>query len=469
MPLTEIVLTTIAEKVFSYALDQSQSVVEDWVRKKLNLDPKQQAFKRSLKRAFNTFEQHYPQQAADLFNASFFEHEGAPILARFLVRDGRPDPGELATCWADSLNIHNAERRTTLVRDLEPAASDFLDDLARELKKEPELSDLNDSRTFEQLAGDLQAIRYKLGAEQATPGTLRDYLRWLIERNLYLDPRGTYQTQRQVQVKLDEVYISLRAQRDKSPGEVDRRLLEQEMARLEAKSKAESGLGDANFPILIRIADLLANKLAGGNCLVLLDGLDEIVSADDRQKVIERIQDFIRHHDNRPNRFLLTSRIAGYRSAPLGETFIHYTVQEMDETQMRRFLERWCNAVEEAQTPDLSQETRTAVAQREIGGIMQAVQDAPGVRRLAANPLLLALGFVGVDSPEDAADLLETAILAEGEEAEELGFSPSPYEDLLGRDYLFALTMSKLFRLSGTVCWMKITMFVVPVLRHLCS
>jgi len=716
MPLTEIFLTTIVEKVFSYALDQGQGVIEDWVRKKLNLDPKQQAFKRALKRAYNKFEKKYPQWAADLFNASFFEHEGAPILAQFLVRDGHPDPSELATYWADSLNIRNSERHTTLVRDLEPAATDFLDYLAQELKKEPELSDLNDSRAFEQLARDLKAIRYKLEAEQATPGTLKDYLLWLIERNLYLDPRGTYQTQRQVQVKLDEVYISLRAQRDKSPGEVDRRLLEQEMAQLEAKrargnlsaevievedqrehllarldnhkidttnapgeilelaevvnrherlvilgdpgsgkstllrylalkhaqalyagrSKAVSDLGEARFPILIRIADyaehgmpngkslsnyladyynmhecpkfgladLLANELAEGNCLVLLDGLDEIVSADDRRKVVERIEDFIRYHDNCPNRFVITSRIAGYRSAPLGDPFVQYTVQEMDDTQIRRFLERWCTAVEAAQTPELSQEARDVVARREIDGIMQAVQSTPGVHRLAANPLLLrtlalihrtgaqlpqkrielyklaadtlgrtwrtaqgvpesalvddryltrllgrlaywlhenkstgtaseqevyrelgqewalikgldweednpdienevkkflqavrehtglfverapklygfmhltfeeyyaarylvarsknraklireylhqprweepillAIGFVGLDSPEDAAELLETAIMAEGEEAKELGFTPSPYEELLGRDYLFAL------------------------------
>jgi predicted NACHT family NTPase len=320
MPLTEIVLTPIVEKIFSYALDQGQSVIEDWVRKKLNLDPKQQAFKRALKRAYKKFEQQYPQQEADLFNASFLEHEGAPILAQFLVRDGHPDPSELATYWAGSLNVRNPERRTTLVRDLEPAATDFLDNLAQELKKEPELSDLNDSRTFEQLARDLNAIRGKLGAEQATPGTLRDYLRWLIERNLYLDPRGTYQTQRQVQVKLDEVYISLRAQRDKSPGEVDRRLLEQEMARLDnrvidtknapgeilelaeavnrherlvilgdpgsgkstllrylalkhaqalyaGRSKAGSDLVDARFPILIRIADYAEHGMPHGKSL----------------------------------------------------------------------------------------------------------------------------------------------------------------------------------------------------------
>ncbi len=122
---------------------------------------------------------------------------------------------------------------------------------------------------------------------------------------------------------------------------------------------------------------------------MLLDGLDEIVNADDRRKVVERIEDFVRYHGNRPNRFVITSRIAGYRSAQLGEPFAHYTVQEMDETQIRRFLERWCTAVEAAQTPDLSAEARQVVAQREIDAIMKAVKTSPGVQRLAANPLLL--------------------------------------------------------------------------------
>ena len=130
MPLTEIILTKITEKVFSFALDQGQSIVEDWVRKKHNLDPKQQAFKRALKKANKKFEKKYPQWAADLFNASFLESEGALILAQFLIRDGNPNPSELATRWAESLNINNPERRTTLVRELEPAVSDFLDYLA---------------------------------------------------------------------------------------------------------------------------------------------------------------------------------------------------------------------------------------------------------------------------------------------------------------------------------------------------
>ena len=112
---------------------------------------------------------------------------------------------------------------------------------------------------------------------------------------------------------------------------------------------------------------------------MLLDGLDEIVNADERLGVVKQIEDFVRHYIGKANRFVITSRKAGYRSVPLGEPFTHYAVQEMDETQMRRFLERWCQAVEDAQTPELSLQERRNMAKREIESIMRAVQSSSGV------------------------------------------------------------------------------------------
>ncbi|MGZ3617139.1 MAG: HEAT repeat domain-containing protein, partial [Ktedonobacteraceae bacterium] len=54
-------------------------------------------------------------------------------------------------------------------------------------------------------------------------------------------------------------------------------------------------------------------------------------------------------------------------------------------------------------------------------------------------PILLALGFVGLDAPKDASELLETAILAQGEEAQKMSLCPSAFEEILGWDFLFAL------------------------------
>ncbi len=147
------------------------------------------------------------------------------------------------------------------------------------------------------------------------------------------------------------------------------------------------------------LGDLLAQELDAGGCLLLLDGLDEIVAADDRRGVVNQIEAFVRQHARGgrrgPNRFIITSRIAGYRSAPLGgpggEPVAHYVVQEMGREEIQRFLERWCPAVEDAETPEKSFVARKATAQREIDAIMQAVDKNPGVRQLAANPLLLTI------------------------------------------------------------------------------
>ncbi len=46
-------------------------------------------------------------------------------------------------------------------------------------------------------------------------------------------------------------------------------------------------------------------------------------------------------------------------------------------------------------------------------------------------PVLLAVAFVSNDYPEDATEMIVTAILAEGEDAEAMGFESSLYEEVL--------------------------------------
>ena len=498
MLIEDVILTAIINEIIGYTIEKGAGKLGDRVKEKLGLDPTRKALKEALGGAFEQLNRQHPQWVASNFDASFFQHEGAPILAQFLLMDGQPDASELASLWADSLNIQNPERRAFYIRELEPIAVDFLEDLAHQLKGKEVLRDLNISRAIDATTEALQALRRQFGAEKATFGTRQDYLRWLIGRNLYLDSRGVFQTQRQVQVKLADVYISLQAQYGDALSTADRQVFEQERAELEEKAviaslaaeeredrydelqmrfdrrlqrekpaeileladavtryervvilgdpgsgkstllrylalkhaealrdghtSAGTGLGVPRFPILLRIAeyaeadaqkrqslseflahcyevhecpkqglaDLLQSELDEGNCLVLLDGLDEIASSGERLDVVRQIEDFVRRYGGKSNRFVITSRIAGYRSAQVGESFTHYTVREMNKPQMRRFLERWCQAVEDAETPELSLQERTKTAKREIDGIMRAVQN-PGVRRLASNPLLLRI------------------------------------------------------------------------------
>jgi hypothetical protein len=80
----------------------------------------------------------------------------------------------------------------------------------------------------------LHEFLHILHENKHTPGTLLDYLHWLIEYNLYLDPRGILHTQRAVHVLLEDIYISLRAQKEEMPGSADRRLGEKALRELPA-------------------------------------------------------------------------------------------------------------------------------------------------------------------------------------------------------------------------------------------
>src|SRR5947209_5894278 len=96
MPLVESILQIITDRVFTHILNQSQNKIDNLILNKLRLDPTHQAFKHAFRAAFECFEQKYPHWKSDLFDLSFFEHEGVPILAQFLMRNHHPDPSELA-------------------------------------------------------------------------------------------------------------------------------------------------------------------------------------------------------------------------------------------------------------------------------------------------------------------------------------------------------------------------------------
>lgn len=135
---------------------------------------------------------------------------------------------------------------------------------------------------------------------------------------------------------------------------------------------------------------VLALTLDAGKAIILLDGLDEIVDAGDRAEIGRRIEQLV-VSCKLGTRFVITSRIAGYRSAPLVGDFTHYTLRELGIPQIEKFLHKWCPAAERAQTPEALQVEIDKRAQDEISGILKALNDNPGVRRLAANPLMLTI------------------------------------------------------------------------------
>ncbi len=158
------------------------------------------------------------------------------------------------------------------------------------------------------------------------------------------------------------------------------------------------------------IGQMLDDGLRAGRALILLDGLDEVRDLGLRNTVVERVTDFYAAHRRAGNKFVLTSRVVGYRQVrPAAEGLVECTLVDFDNEEIAAFIERWTLALEK------QAQGETAVAQSdaetERRELLDAVQRNPGVRRLAANPLLLTILALmkrqGVTLPERRVQLYD--------------------------------------------------------------
>jgi HEAT repeat protein/energy-coupling factor transporter ATP-binding protein EcfA2 len=133
---------------------------------------------------------------------------------------------------------------------------------------------------------------------------------------------------------------------------------------------------------------LFRSRLAQGNCLVMFDGMDEVIDSVQRRAVLGIVESFVREHDHSGNRFLVTSRIAGYEEAALGSDFTRLTVLPFDDEQIPEFLTNWCVAFEtlDGETPQRRKQGED-VAQ----AIWAMIRGTPAIKRLAVNPLMLTI------------------------------------------------------------------------------
>ncbi len=147
-----------------------------------------------------------------------------------------------------------------------------------------------------------------------------------------------------------------------------------------------------------RLGDLIRLALEKGGCMILLDGLDEV--GDDplhgqplRTRVVQRVQKLADQWcaDDRCNRLVVTSRIEGYWGEPLRD-FDHVQISPLrPPEEIEEFLLRWYTAHEQAHDKDLSVEQAEGRARQRVAELLPRIVGAPGVLRLATNPLLLTI------------------------------------------------------------------------------
>jgi hypothetical protein len=129
--------------------------------------------------------------------------------------------------------------------------------------------------------------------------------------------------------------------------------------------------------------------LEAGQCLVMLDGLDEVGNLRLRRKVANWVERQTRTYYN--NRFIVSSRPNGYTSNPIaGMTLLH--VQTFNAQQVEKFVENWYVATEmmSQQRPKGDKRVRFE-AKKGAADLLKRIRSNLDLAELAINPLLLTM------------------------------------------------------------------------------
>lgn len=122
----------------------------------------------------------------------------------------------------------------------------------------------------------------------------------------------------------------------------------------------------------------LKHILTLGQGIVVFDGLDEIMNVEDRRRMVQAVEQFINSYSACPA--LVTSRVVGYRDAPLSPDFEIYTLSKFNRREVQQFSEKLIAAVGSLNKKYSKERADVFVAQTETV--------AEDLRR---NPLLLGL------------------------------------------------------------------------------
>jgi predicted NACHT family NTPase len=91
-----------------------------------------------------------------------------------------------------------------------------------------------------------------------------------------------------------------------------------------------------------KAGEFIEEDLEEGRCHLLFDGFDELATVKRQQIVTAEIEDFVRTYHK--NRFIVTSRIAGYHGELKG--FETLEVLEFDDQQIEQFITNWFGEVD---------------------------------------------------------------------------------------------------------------------------
>ncbi len=156
------------------------------------------------------------------------------------------------------------------------------------------------------------------------------------------------------------------------------------------------------------LGPLFDEAIQQGRAVIMLDGLDEVQRH--RSNLVQKVEAFAHEAIQRGNKIVVTSRVVGYREAPLNaKDWTLYTLLDFDRKAIEDFARKWCTAFEKS-TKGNTEEAQAA-AEKERVSLIEALDANPGVANLASNPLLLTILALikrqGVSLPHRRVELYE--------------------------------------------------------------
>lgn len=131
----------------------------------------------------------------------------------------------------------------------------------------------------------------------------------------------------------------------------------------------------------------IEKQLLCGNCVVLMDGLDQVAAIDLRQKIVDWVETQMRTYSR--SHFIVSSRKRGYLSNQiLGVTV--WTVREFEFEQAAQFIRKWYLASEGRMVIPGDQSAKT-LAQEGAQKLIDRLRNNKDLSRLALSPLLLTM------------------------------------------------------------------------------
>ncbi|MEG5136371.1 MULTISPECIES: NACHT domain-containing protein [unclassified Microcoleus] len=143
------------------------------------------------------------------------------------------------------------------------------------------------------------------------------------------------------------------------------------------------------YPLMNPPPNWFAEKLRQNQCLVMLDGLDEVADESQRQQVSRWVDEQMGAYPD--TAFILTSRPFGYKTARLQQDVTVLEVQPFNLKQMQQFIGSWYLETEVMSRAGQDDKGVRAEAKQQADDLIQRIKNSKPLADMAVNPLLLTM------------------------------------------------------------------------------